>query len=289
MDVDWSLYLSDPDSAASELARMLHRGELALLLGAGVSRGLGIPTWHTLARVMAREAGLNKVPKISGQGINRKKKNGSDLGEIFRKIERLDKSGFKAKVKKWLYFRWRERRGNWASHNLVALGSLISGTARGRVENVLTLNFDSLLETYLRLYGFIAQPITAYPQLLKRADVHIFHSHGYLPFDAEDGIETMDIVLSSQAYFEALGDPQHTTWKMMDYVFAHKRILAVGTSGDDTPSRAVLANLAKTNAHDGLLELRDSKIAAVRLQSYADLPEFLFSIARKAALLLKAP
>jgi len=43
MDVDWSAYLNNPETAAEELGRLLHRGELALFLGAGISKNLGVP------------------------------------------------------------------------------------------------------------------------------------------------------------------------------------------------------------------------------------------------------
>src|ERR1043166_488855 len=120
---------------------MLYAGELALFLGAGVSIGFA-PTWHTLARVMAREA------KVKAGSINRKKMRGEDLADVFSKIKRTAPDKFDARVKHWLYYRWEKKAGNWASDTLVALGSLMSGTTRGRIETVLTLNFDSILDMY---------------------------------------------------------------------------------------------------------------------------------------------
>jgi len=292
IDVDWSGYLNNQEMAAQELGQMLHAGELALFLGAGISMDHGAPSWHALARAMAWES------KVGSAGINRAKIRGGELATIFSKIQRARPDQFEALVKKWLYCRWTPKRGNWASSNLVAMGSLMSGTNRGRIDTVLTLNFDSILEMYLRLYGFIPQSITSFPSTLRRADVHIFHSHGYLPFNADDGSDSSDILLSNQTYLEAMGEDNHPRKRMMEYVFGQKRVLAIGLSGDDIYSRAVLAALAKRNPHgplmgfwvigprdsaDKVAALKESKLAAVRMKSYKELPEFLFAIARHAA------
>jgi hypothetical protein len=100
-----------------------------------------------------------------------------------------------------------------------------------------------------------------------------------------------------------MGSDGHPSKKMLEYVFGHKKVLAIGLSGDDLHSRSVLAALAKVGAHGGFMgfwiigphdsddkvaELKESKIAAVRLASYKDLPEFLFSIARSAAAFMRA-
>ena len=290
MDVDWGLLVDSPDEAAKELGTMLHKGQLALFVGAGISKGLGAPDWHSLARMMAR-----RTAGINGKGINRKTVPSEKLAEIFTRISRRLGSSFDAEVKKCLYYRLTKKKGNWASGTLVALGALMSGTNRGRIDTVLSLNFDSILEMYLRLYGNIAQPITTFPALIGRSDVVIFHSHGYLPYEAEDGDDT-SILLTSQTYLEAMGDDASPRKKMMDYVFGHKRFLAIGLSGGDMYSRSAIAAMAlraegtmgywilgPNEDDDKVADLKESKIAAVRLASFADLPEFLFKIARHAA------
>ena len=288
-DIDWSGLLNNHEMAARVLGKSLHRGEIALFLGAGVSLGYA-PGWHALARLMGRTAG------VDGAGINRKKVPGDQFARFFSRIHRADPTGFEPLVKKWLYYRWTPKGGNWASDTLVAIGSLMCGSTRGRVDTVLTLNFDSILEMYLRLYGFVAQSVTTYPEILRRADVHIFHSHGYLPYDAKDGDDT-SILLNNQTYLEAIGANDSPRKRVMEYVFAQKLVLAIGLSGDDIYSRSVLAALAKSQpnrsimgfwvvgpdfANDKIEELRESKLAAVRLPSYRQLPEFLFTISRNA-------
>ena len=115
-DIDWQDYLDKPAKAAQDLGEILHRGELALFVGAGISKGLGAPSWHSLARAMARDS------KVGGGGINRKRITGGDLANIFTKIKR-NSGNFDALLKKWLYYKWTKKSGNWASHTLVALGS----------------------------------------------------------------------------------------------------------------------------------------------------------------------
>src|SRR5580693_6298930 len=92
---DWSKYLNDTDAAATDLGKLLNAGELALFVGAGISRGLGAPSWHSLARAMAWKLNL------ACGSINHKTKRGGDLGEIFDEIKAHDPL-FEAHVKRWL-------------------------------------------------------------------------------------------------------------------------------------------------------------------------------------------
>jgi len=118
-----------------------------------------------------------------------------------------------------------------------------------------------------------------------------------LPYDTRDGTDS-SIFLDNQTYLEAIGDAENPQKRVMEYVFAQKLVLAIGLSGDDIYSRSVLAAWAKkqTNraimgfwvvgpdcADDRIEELKESKLAAVRLPSYRQLPEFLFAISRNAA------
>ena len=294
IEIDWGLYLNSPDAAARELGRLLHQGEIALLVGAGISLDFGAPSWHALARLMAREA------RIESAGINRKKLQGDSLADLFSRIERSNSAEFTSRVKKWLYHRWTKTalapEGNWASHTLAALGALMSSTIRGRIDTVLSLNFDSILEMYLRLYGFIVQPVASFSTILTRADVRVFHSHGYLPLDPQDGSDS-EILLTKHAYLEAIGDDSDPRRRMMEYVFAQRRILAIGVSGDDVYSRSIFAALAKRYpgrllgfwitgprvSTDRINDLKASNLVTVRLSSFKNLPEFLLSIARYAS------
>lgn len=294
MDIDWDLYLDYPDEAASELGTILYSGELALFLGAGVWKSFKLPDWHGLARSMACEIGAG------GKGINHKKISGSALDGKFSEIRRMCKNNaeFHRLVKKWLYYHWRTKKGNWASDTLVALGSLLAGSRRGRVDTVLTSNYDSILEMYLRLYGFVPQSVTTFPCILTGADVTIFHSHGYLPLEAEDGDDSERIILDKQTFLSAMGNSESPSRKMMEYVLGFKTILAVGLSGDDPYSGSVITHLNEKNLgrrimgfwlvgpneeEQKIADLRESGFAAVKLPHFAELPEFLFKVARNAA------
>jgi hypothetical protein len=294
IDIDWDLYLDYPDKAASEIGKILYRGDLALFLGAGVWKSFKLPDWHSLARSMACEM------CVEGKGINHKRISGAALDGKFSEIRRKckDTADFHRLVRKWLYYHWRSKKGNWASDTLVALGSLLAGSYRGRVDTVLTSNYDSILEMYLRLYGFVPQSVTTFPCLLTGADVTIFHSHGYLPLEAEDGSDSERIVLDRQSYLSVMGNPESPSKKMMEYVLGFKTILAVGLSGEDPYSGSVIAYVNEKNLgrrimgfwmvgpneqEQKIADLRESGFAAVKLPDFAELPEFLFKVARNAA------
>ena len=51
-------YAENPVLASSDLAKALFRGELAMFLGAGVSKPIGLPSWPNLVRACLQEAKL---------------------------------------------------------------------------------------------------------------------------------------------------------------------------------------------------------------------------------------
>ena len=52
-------YSDDLDLAANALGGQLYQGTLALMLGAGASKGMGLPNWWQLVRLCREEIGLS--------------------------------------------------------------------------------------------------------------------------------------------------------------------------------------------------------------------------------------
>jgi hypothetical protein len=54
-------YAADQSLCISALADFKNRGSLTLLLGAGISSGMGLPSWKDLVRCCAQSVGINRT------------------------------------------------------------------------------------------------------------------------------------------------------------------------------------------------------------------------------------
>jgi len=169
---------SDSQSQKSFLGSALRQNRLALFVGAGLSNSIGLPSWPLLTERVCLECGVDALD------IRRaldSKDYYSIVRDARRRVPRL--AEFKKIVRKHLY---SDAPGSvfeyWRSPLFVALGSLIAGGPRGRVQEIVNLNFDDTFEQFLWFHGFPSQSITApEKQLQGGASAHIFHPHGFLP------------------------------------------------------------------------------------------------------------
>ncbi|MFZ2526225.1 MAG: hypothetical protein WAX14_01030, partial [Rhodococcus sp. (in: high G+C Gram-positive bacteria)] len=172
------------ESAAAELAGYLRKGELALLLGAGVSRGLELPNWQRLVEVCEEECSISPDASLDLMKrmdvVRRSRKEFGDFHAVVHAALYRDLGGGDAYPDTMLQNRM-----------LIALGALVMSSVRGSVTDVLTLNFDDVLDWYLHLHGFKTQVVTDLPTLVSASvDVRLLHLHGFLPlsprFDESD-------------------------------------------------------------------------------------------------------
>lgn len=220
----------DPKSrlrAIDHIALALYRGEVALFLGAGVSRPLGLPGWPELVTECVKRAA---VPGITVPP-NPETKTLIELAGIVRR-HIGDDAQYHGIVSDSLYATAKPRDLANASPLLLALGALMMGSRRGRVREVWTLNFDDILEWYLRINGFIAQVVTEVPTLLRETDVTVYHPHGFLPLDSLNGVRA-PIVFDEESYADRSFGSDQAFLDATKNILCSKVILAVGMSWDD--------------------------------------------------------
>ena len=292
--------------AEAELANRLKRGELALFLGAGVTSSYGVPTWASLV-----DACCTRIKGVAPLGAS----SPPSTQQILDKTDEIRRAckgipGFMTVVSKALYGTHHSAKTDFDGTPLMrALGVAMMGGRRGSIQDVVTVNFDSLLESHLQLHGYITQSIASLPCLEKGADVRIYHPNGYLPQDASFGerSDPKEFIFDSLSFDKRLGDSNGPWNNMVRGLLLRKIGLVIGLSTSEDFVRTTVKSvqdqieptdrpvcfwlLSKTDK-DGIavsdLNLNCERLLErgsipVILDSFDDYPKFIFDICKRAA------
>jgi hypothetical protein len=295
-------YIRDPNTAIPLLAEYLSEGCLALAIGAGASAGLGLPDWHTLVRRCVEAANKQTGSKIDIPA-------GTDPRSLGRAMDRVEtavagkpemgrSADYRKLVHTCLYHGVTYNDDSLLTRPLlIALGALLMHSRRGSIREVFNFNFDDVLDWYLALHGLDVQVVTRAMELLREADLTVFHPHGLLPFDGSTWAESDFLILSQYSYDEKLGDHVDPWLNLFRTAMTNRVVLFVGLSGDDEtffPTLVAVKKLVATarftgfwllgpkDSQERVTDLSDRNIVPLRLEKYEDYPEFLLQICRQA-------
>ena len=243
--------------ASIRLSRKFYNGSLMLVLGSGVSAGVKFPQWAELIKrcasdenVLVKEGmDLYCSEQESKEALKADKyvkdnefsfeKALSIMGKVRNKFD--DYRDYLIHVRKCLYrdvdFTNRPYE-IMQDETLLTIGSLVSQSVNGRIKNIVTYNFDGVLEWYLAMQGFKVQVITSPEQLLEDADVRIYHPHGYLPVECSfwDWEKEMSdfLIFDKKSYWQRMKITEINTWMFQLFnLFMSKQVIFHGLSGDD--------------------------------------------------------
>lgn len=284
----------DDSSLCSYLARQLVRGRLAIVLGAGISVPFGLPGWQRLIERMFEEKGTS-VP-TGNYSLE-------SLAEHFRRqYYPSDAPGFIGAIHRSLY---RGVSSDFsllrANATLASVGALVMGSRRGSASEVITFNFDNLLEVYLRYYGFVTTSAFCERHWAGYADVTVYHPHGMIPVES-DAQRSSDVVFDQHSYSAVVGK-EGNLWRQLALTIMRRRTcLFIGLSGRDINLDSMLASTkdehasgAENTAYWGVTFTTDTdavtagqwEARGVFTKVVGDydraLPEFLFRICQDAA------
>lgn len=289
MGIPLEFYRDNPDDAVRLLAKHLRRGSLMLFLGAGVSRPLGLPSWADLVGGCVTDAG-------GGVAALPTNASAKDLRLAMDQIESTYSfDDYLALVKKNLYHGVKFTEDIVTQKLLIAIGALTMGSRRGSVRNVVTLNFDDVLERYLALHGFTTQIVTSLPPLLYDTDLTIYHANGFVPSGSEP--EPSSFLVFSEQSFEKRMSPEGNAWRgRVAELLASRVGLFIGLSGDDPvigPTLQEVKSLVGTRPTGFWMlgpspELKDDyflarNVVPLKFPAFDDYPAFIFSICQAAA------
>jgi hypothetical protein len=220
--------------AIDVLAESLNNGTLVLFLGAGVSSGASLPEWPDLIKSMRAEKGL------SSDNLSDTPDALQDAAdEVETKFFPNDRKGFAELVRKHLYKDVKLDESLLSDRGLIALGALMTGSRRGSVNRVVTLNFDCILEWYLSLCGLIPRVVLQSPAAEGREDVRVYHPHGFLPHNDLPADSSNFVMLGLKSINQRLSDPNDDWSTLLRHVLTSGTALFVGLSERSFRDRAL--------------------------------------------------
>jgi hypothetical protein len=246
---------NDQKMAAMQLAEHLGRGELVLVIGAGASLGMGLPSWHELVRRLLRGRGQDDVAdSIADDTPAEELRRHSNSIEPEFDDNRDAMSSYLEEVKHGLYGdncdESHFREAIVSRPLFTALGALLMGSRRGSVREVITYNFDDSLEWYLQVHGFTSQVMVDPLDLRRDVDVTVWHPHGLIPTNRR--LTESDFLILSERSFERRIGRSDAPWiGFFRTILLNRVALFVGFSGND-PVFKVMAR----QAHDKLKRTR---------------------------------
>jgi len=303
--------LEDQTEAQGVLAERLACGELMLVLGAGVSSSLGAPGWHELVVDCCNQASIKH--KIN---LKRKEKSTDDdlrtlMSSVFSFCKDSSNSESEARKQYNEIVRSHLYKGMQndlfltnSSPLLLAVGSWLMGGQAGKVSDVVTYNFDNLLESFLETNGFTIQSIYDLPVLCNEVDVRVYHPHGFLP---REGQGSRFLIFDQHSYALRLGDVEKSDnlWHIiLRSILLQKQAVFIGLSGKDPVIPPLLSKVAHdlkqnndgrrrhvgywfchSDTEDSVLrQIRDDwHCIPVKFENYNDIPRFMIAIRSQSA------
>lgn len=297
-------YAADPRLSSGVLSEILRNGSLALVLGAGVSAGMGLPKWWKLVKECSEAAGRNeritsrtpidKLLRIMSE-VEREVSRGLPVGTV-------DIPKYHQLVRERLYAACADDNALLRQELLSVIAAMTMPSRRGAATEVVTFNFDDVLERYLDWHGFAAQVIVDLPQLRRDADVTVYHPHGFL---ASPGSTRRDsrtkIVFSEISFDERLGDRIAAWQEAIRDLLLRKYVLFIGLSLGSSTLRTIITDatddiranrgptgfwlLGPDDGADVEPELLSRNIVPVRCRSYPAYPKFLLGVCQNAAMI----
>lgn len=204
-----------------------------LFLGAGASKGFGLVNWHELVNLLRREVRLADIPPPN---------NADDLqhaaDEVIDRLKSKDELG--NLIQKCLYANIPNLTTDiFEQHLLVSISALLMGSKRGHVSRVITLNYDSMLEWFLSLFGFVVKTIDNLPALEGSEDVKIYHPHGYVPHPEYSLDRSNEIILGMMSANKRIGTPGEPWFEMIRHLLNTGLCLFIGMSSNTLSDRAL--------------------------------------------------
>lgn len=273
------------------LAEQLSGGRLALVLGAGLLHGFGLPDWDLLTE---KAFGEKRAPRPPGVD------NETAADTLLRKHCGDNEMDFAQTVRAALYHGVDLSMDALRKRDiLAAVASLMMASVRGSVRHVITFNFDDLLERYLAYYGHYTESISSVPAWDSRADSRVYHPHGLLPSDMSQPVP--GAIVMAQMHFDRIVGKSELAWRAtMLEVMRGNTCVFIGVSGRDKNLSSVLLDVkaahSSAETHDPFWGVRLARkddpmrdtwegrgVFQCELESYDELPSWLFTLCQAAS------
>lgn len=241
--------LADRAGRLLELKDVFGSPGVAFVLGAGVSSAAGVPAWQTLlsnlvVKTLAGKAGIGDdqakvLAEVYGPTLP-----SSTLVQA-RYLKKLLGDDFLEEVRSAIYGTAKEAKDVAL---LVALAKACQcrESVPGGVKEIITYNFDRLIEDALSAFGraFTVIDRGAFP---KRSDLPVRHVHGFLGKERTEGEW---IVFSEDEYHEQYSDPFAWSNVIQLNGFSQRSCVFIGISLEDPNMRRLLEAVRRSKGKE---------------------------------------
>lgn len=269
-------------SRIANLRGQCRRGQVSLVLGAGLSMGLKIPSWDVLVSRLVTLVVERTVPELGDFGPRER--------ALCAKIIADQEGGSQIRLARYirnalstleepieLVGALRSALYAELDEAVISRDPLLAAVVRlcvsNRVKHVLTYNFDDLLEEALDLAGKkYASVCGTRPE--PHRDLVIWHVHGLIPRTGGDAevADPEDLIFSEEGYHRVGREP--LGWSNVTQVmhFRDSCCLFVGTSLTDPNLRRLLHEAARGGISEHFAILRREAVGTY-LKSYGPADE----------------
>ena len=262
------------ENKIAALRKAFAGNQLTLVCGAGISSDSAIPTWHDLLVNILNDIYSDHDPSNPDDMVSAEyllslmPESNLILGKYLRI---LLADSFEKVVQKHLYANYNQKRGlnsctednstessstgvsytedssteqNLTCHDdetpiLKAIVELAHPkNSDGRLESIITFNFDDLIEKALANHGIDCASIWKEGQICRPDQLPVFHVHGFLPNQEE--LDSPNLVFSEESYHSQFNDPY--SWANLTQLnsFSTDVCLFIGISLSDPDLRRLL-------------------------------------------------
>lgn len=226
----------------AELAQRMSAHGVAFVLGAGVSVAAGVPAWAPLLdELIARSFGDRDQARLYSHALG----GGPHIKARYL-VERVGRERFVEDLRAVVYANAPVGR------TTPVLASIARLCAGGRVHEVVTYNFDRLLEEALvHVRHRVIEPDT-FP---RGGELPLFHVHGWVGRERD---EREWLVVTEDDFHEKYADPFDWANVVQLGAFSRRSCLFVGLSMEDPDLRRLLDAVSNGDApHFALLPRTD--------------------------------
>ena len=286
-----------PDLAINYLADCLKEGTLIMFLGAGASKSYGLPSWVELVNDLRSQAKMDLLDiNCSSEDLQ----NAAD--EVKSKLKDSN-DNFINRIEKSLY----KNISSTSIHNifsnklLIALSSLLMGSKRGHIRKVVTFNYDSMLEWFVTIFGFVANTIYKLPDLEGNEDITIYHPNGFIPHVDLKLEKSETLIFGMESVNNRIGQRDEIWFQKIRNILESGISLFIGMSIKTLTDRAFEPLLTAVNQNINgsrpvgiwllmdKIETRDeikferNNVVPIEFETEEEITEFIFKVSQKAS------
>lgn len=237
----------EEDKHLNEL-RNTDKFKLSFALGAGCSIDANISNWETLSKALGYELLYSLLERDESAYFNMTiaKMISDRIFSSFDKTSALEaiQNLYETKESKLEYYKSLQRvlymsYDGPKNENVTLMKSICDCIRRNNIYELLTYNFDSVLEQVLD-NEYTSKNSEVESSITEVNDIKVYHVHGYIPYDYKGKAEVNNFVFTDKDYYENTMKENNFTNITQRKLFNRYNMVFVGVSFTDGNLKEIL-------------------------------------------------